>query len=94
MRILEKIKPLSLVALAAIFFLSATLISCGDGKKEAASEDEATEEVMEEKTESEHPEDAASEHPSSEEESDSTKMEESDSTKEEHPSGEGEHPSN
>jgi len=86
MKILEKFKSLSLIAIASIFFLSASLSSCGDGKKEASSDDDSTEEVMEvEETDeagkmdsTEHSEEG-SEHPSS---------------KEEHPSGGDEHPSN
>lgn len=78
MKILEKLKSMSIVALAAVFFLSATLISCGDGKKDASSEDEATEEVI---MEEEMPMEEKSEHPS-----DSTHEES------EHPSEGGEHP--
>jgi hypothetical protein len=86
MKILEKIKSLSLVALAAIFFLSATLISCGDGKKEAASEEESTEEVMME-------DEAIEEEMPMEEEMDSTMHEEGEH--EEHPTeGGSEHPAN
>lgn len=80
---LKQIKSLGLVAIAAIFLFSATLISCGDKKENADNTEENTEMKMDSAA-TEHPNDTENhdEHPSDS------------AAHEEHPAGGEEHPAN
>lgn len=94
MKILEKSKSFSMIALAAIFFLSASVMSCGDSKKDEASDDQdAIEEVIEVEADStEHPAEEINEHPADSTEHPSEGEEHP--ADDEHPSDGDEHPSN